>query len=198
MNFKMVFPAFSSGTPVIVISFLAAVALFVIGWLATGSRHEKTTLKLVFALGAVSTVLLLVLSLKSGHYTSLYFRYHSFALPFCSLAVTYILFVVFKNNRMSTIFKYALPLVVILPSFVFFGRSVFRESTNIHYNHPAIAAVIEKNKLTRVGVPEWQDAFLLQSLLPQGYKIDYFRSTKGKFFILYKQTGTELIPAIKD
>ena len=99
---------------------------------------------------------------------------------------------------MSAIFKYALPVVVILPSFAFFGRSVLRESANVHYNHPAIAAVIEENYLTKVGVPEWEDAFLLQSLLPQGYKIDYFRSTKGKFFILYQQTGTELIPAIKD
>jgi hypothetical protein len=81
---------------------------------------------------------------------------------------------------------------------VFFARSAFSENINVHYNHPAIAALIEKNDLTTVGVPDWEDALLLQSLLPQGYKIDYFRSTKGKFFILYQQTGTELIPAIKD
>ena len=198
MNFKMVFPAFSSGTSVVFISFLVTVALFVLGFMGASDKNEKTTLKLMFALGTVSTVLLLLLSLKSGHYTSLYFRYHSFALPFCSLAVVYVLFICFNSHKVNRLVKYVAAAVIVLPSLAFFAKSVFKESLNVHYNHPSIAAQIVKNNLNRVGVPDWQDAFLLQSLLPQGYKIDYFRSTKGDFFILYKQTGTELIPAIKD
>ena len=61
-----------------------------------------------------------------------------------------------------------------------------------------IAAEIVSDKIGKIEVPTWRDAFLVQSVLPKGYKIDYFRNPESAYFTLYKSNGVEKIPVIKD
>ncbi|MCD6012147.1 MAG: hypothetical protein K0Q79_2009 [Flavipsychrobacter sp.] len=198
INFKAVMPAFKDNAVIIFVSFLFIPILYYTGIWASTTKTEKRDLHILFALGISSSIFLLVLSLKSHHYTSLYFRYYSFGLPFSTLFVAYLLYVCYNSPKVSGFIKTCLSVLLIIPAFVFFAIGTLKETSVLRYNHPSIAADIARNKVSKIEVPEWQDALLLHTLLPQGYKIDYFRSSEGPYFTLYKTTGVEKIPVIKD
>lgn len=198
INFKAVLPAFRENIATIVVSFLFIPLLYYIGILASVTQSEKRNLHTLFALGSISSVFLMLLSLKSGHYTALYFRYYSFGLPFSNLFISCLLYTCYNSPRVNAIVKHGLSAVVIIPAFLFFAQGVLRENHIIKYNHPAIAEGIVKNNIHKVGIPEWHDAVLLHALLPQGYKIDYFRTADGPYYTLFGPTGIEKIPVIKD
>lgn len=200
INFKAVLPAFKDNIITILVSFLFVPMLYYIGILAASTKTEIRNLHILFALGISSSIFLLLLCLRSHHYTSLYFRYHSFGLPFSSLFVAYLLYVCYNSPKVNGAIRHSLAAILIIPAFIFFAVGTLKENSLVktRYNHPVIAADVVKNKVTKIEVPDWQDALLLHTLLPQGYKIDYLRNPEGSYFTLYKKTGVEKIPVIKD
>ncbi len=198
INYKAVLPAFRESIMTIIVSFLFIPILYYIGILASVTKTEKRNLHTSFILGSSSSVFLMFLSLKSGHYTPLYFRYFSFGLPFSNLFIACLLYTCYNSPRVNVLIKHGLSVVLIIPAFLFFAQGVLKESRLLKYNHPAIAGSIVKNNIHKVGIPDWHDAVLLHTLLPQGYKIDYFRTADGPYYTLYGPTGIEKIPVIKD
>ena len=197
INFKSVFPAFRNNIGIVLISFLFVIALFVAGMKSAENKTQKRDLGLLFLLGAFSSLFLLLLSIKSHHYTPLYYRYYSFGAPFSCLFIAYLLYVLFSSYKKNFLITGMLTAIIALPSCALFVMGIVNDHPAIQYNHPAIASEIVKNNISKIEVPDWREALLVQSLLPQGYKIDYFRNGDG-YFTLYKQTGAEKIPVIKE
>ena len=197
INFKVVFPSFRNTKPVILISFLFVMALYLAGIKASGNKEQKRNLHLLFWLGAGGSLFLAVLCVRSHHYTALYYRYFSFCLPFCSLFIAYLLFVFFNNEKINKPLKYCLFVVLVAPSLLLLFTSLKNARPRLSYNHIAIARTIESNNITKIEVPQWRDALLINSFLPQGYKIDYFRNPLTTGFTLYNAGGEEKIPVIR-
>lgn len=196
INLKAVFPSFSGSKPVIIISFLFVIALYVAGIKAATEREQKRNLHLLFLLSAGSSLFLAVLCVKSHHYTALYYRYFSFCLPFCSLFVAYLLYVFFVNKKINKLITSGIAVVLFIPALVLFVKSV-KNAPVLKYNHFAIAKAITDGNISKIEVPEWRDAFLINSLLPRGYKIDYFCNPVSTDFTLYKANSEEKIPVIR-
>ena len=88
--------------------------------------------------------------------------------------------------------------VIILPACVLFAIAARKVNTNVEYNHVAVAQEIMRDHVSKIEIPTWDDAFLLQSVLPRGYKIDYVLNAASPYFTLYKEGGTtEKVPSIR-
>lgn len=176
-NFKVVVVVFTK-PGVVIISFLLVPVLYITGLWASGSDRDKKNLHILFASGAISSIVLMLLSVKAQHYTSLYFRYHSFAVPFSTLFIGYLLYVMYGSNKLRSFVRIGLPVLFVLPCIVLFTVSLLYSSSKPSPYQTFVykAKDIENNKLTTCEVGKWEDAFLIQSLLPKGYKIDYFRA----------------------
>ena len=88
--------------------------------------------------------------------------------------------------------------IIMVPCCTLFVLGIKNTKTILKYNHIAIAEQIAHDNIVKLGVPEWRDAMLVNSFLPPGYKIDYFRIPETQNFILYKTSGEDQVPAIKD
>jgi uncharacterized membrane protein len=198
INFKAVFPAFINKSAVFIFSFLLVIALYIAGLKASSNKIEKRNLHLLFILGISSSLLLAVLSIKSHHYTALYYRYYSFCIPFCCLFVAYLFSVFFRNPKINLLIKSCIFSIIVLPVCALFLSGIISSKPKVRYNHIAIAGEIARDKVVKIEVPEWEDAFLIQSFLPNGYKIDYVLNPTNHYFTLYKGTTEEKIPVIKD
>lgn len=198
LNFKAIFPAFMSKLPVILLSFLGVVALYIAALKSAVNKGVRQNLHLLFALGVSSSLFLAFLCIKSGHYTALYYRYHSFSIPFSTLFTAYAVYVVMQSPAMNRFISAGLLSVVLLPPCVLFIYSLNYSKIGPKYNHPEVAAVIVQDHVNRVEVPTWEDAFLLHCVMPvrPGFKIDYVRNQNAPYFTLYSGKGTQQIPVL--
>jgi hypothetical protein len=158
---------------------------------------ERRMLHVLFALGVSSTIFLLFLSLRSHHYTALYYRYYSFCLPFSSLFVAWALYVFVNNDRLNIMVRYGLPVVVLGPVFALFVLGIRKEVPEMRYNHHLVADEIVLKNADKLTVPDWRDACLVQAFLPSGYKIDYFRGADTSGFVIHSANTEERLPVIK-
>ena len=198
INFKVVFPAFIGKLPVVLVSFILLLALYVFGSRSTADRVQKRNLNLLFILGISGSLFLSLLCLKSHHYTAIYYRYFSFGVPFCCLFTAYALFVISADRQLNIFIKGGLVCIIMLPTALLFVLGQVRAAPIVKYNHIAIARQIVQDNVTKIEVPEWSDALLIQCTLPEGYKIDYVRNPLTTNFTLYQATGSDVIPVIKN
>lgn len=178
MNFKVIFPAIRANAMVTICSFLFVIFFYGAGIRAAGDKRERTTVHLLFITGISSSVLLMLLSIRAHHYASLYFRYHSFAIPFSTLFIGYVLYLVYKSAAVRPLLRKSLPFLFLLPCLAFFTVGILAVPLKPTPYGAFVyrAADIISNKRSSVTVSGWEEAFLIQSVLPQGYKIDYFRA----------------------
>ena len=197
INFKIVFPAFAGSLLVIIASLVLLKALYIYGYLAARSRTERQKLIILTALGTGSTIFLAVLSIKAHHYTSLYNRYYSFCVPFCSLATAYVLYLIFKNTKSSLarrILFGTLLAVIVIPATmlcILFNRSAKAPQS---YNHPEVAQAVVTHEaalppelrriIPTLTVPSWEEALLVHCFLPASTSLQYIRDTTTPNFII--------------
>ena len=198
INFKVVFPAFVGKLPVVIMSFILLVGLYFFGTRSAKNTEQKRNLNLLFVLGISGSLFLSLLCFKSHHYTAIYYRYFSFGVPFCCLFTAYALFVIAGNSKVNNLVKAGLVAGFMLPTALLFVLGQVNAAPLVKYNHIAIARQIVQDNVTKIEVPEWSDALLIQCALPQGYKIDYVRTPLTTNFTLYKAAGTEVVPVIKN
>ena len=208
INFKIVFPAFAGSLLVIIASLILLKALYIYGYLAARSRTERQKLIILAALGAGSTIFLAALSLKAHHYTALYNRYYSFCIPFCTLATTYVLYLLFKSYPARRILFGALLAVIVIPSTmlcILFNRPTKAPQS---YNHPEVAqAVINhhavlptelKRIIPTLTVPDWKEALLVHCFLPANASLQYIRDTTNPNFTITTPGASPItIPVIR-
>ena len=197
IDFKIVFPAFADKVIVSFLSFLLFLALYIAGTKAATNNADRSRLHLLCILGASSSAFLAILSIRSQHYTALYYRYFSFCIPFCCLFTAHLFYVFFTQPKSGMIVKSVLPVIIIVPVCALFLSGIMKSKAVVRYNHVQIASEIVSGNIVKIGVPAWDDAFLIQCFLPQGYKIDYFRDPDASHFTLYRSTGEEKVPVIK-
>ncbi len=197
MDFKAVFPVFGERKVEVIFSFLLVVGLYIITLVSASNKEEKRNLNLMFILGASGSLFLAALCFKSQHYTALYNRYHSFCVPFASLFTAYALYLLFKSPHLSKVIKVGMLVVFLVPSCALFAVAARKKSTNAEYNHVAVAQEIVRDHVDKVEIPTWDDAFLLQSVLPNGYKIDCVLNVASPYFTLYKAGVAAQEPLIR-
>jgi hypothetical protein len=196
-NFRFVESTFMSSTPVIVLSFAMIFGLYAAAIKLAPSRREKMNLHLLFLLGISGTLFLSALCLKSHHYTALYFRYFSFCVPFAILFTVYALYIIYSAAAVKKVISIAVVCFVMLPPVVLFAR-VVGGRYKVKYNHAMIARTITDNKLEKLVVPTWTDAFMVQSSLPKGFKLNYAIDTTLKDFVLIKADSVvKKVPIIR-
>jgi hypothetical protein len=198
INFRMVFPSFAGRAPVILLSFIFVLLILVAGIRRAESSEEKRNLYLFFALGLSSTLFLGFLSVKSHHYTALYYRYYSFCLPFSCLFTAYVLYIFFKAGAINQLMKVSILIIIVIPAFGLFFLTIRRYKPVVKYNHAAIAREIVNSNVKKMEVPEWHAALLVQCFLPKDYKIDYVLNPTLPNFTLFKDNGVETVPVIKN
>ncbi len=197
VNFRAVFPGFHENKLIVLLSFILIIGLYIAAYKSTSDKVQKRNLNLIFLLGTSGTAFLALLCFKSGHYMAMNYRYNSFCIPFACLFTTYALFVMFKNERINNLIKWGLFSVILFPSCILFFTFSMRDHI-FKYNQVALAAQVAREKITKMEVPYWQDAFLIQSLLPRGYKIDYILNRLSPDFILYKKDTVEKVTVIRN
>jgi uncharacterized membrane protein len=198
LNFKTVFPAFFNNPIVSYASVLFVIALYITGIKCATNRTSRRGIHLLFILGICSSLFLAALSIRSQHYTSLYYRYYSFGIPFSCLFIAFVLYVISWNSKIHKLIKAGLVVIVLVPSVTLFAIGLINAKPALKYNHAAIARQIEIGHLGKISVPTWHDAMLVHSFLANGYKIDYFRNPEAQYFILYKADANETAPVVKD
>ena len=197
VDLKAVLPAFGEKKVAVIFSLLLLAGLYVGAIRSAENKEEKRNLNLFLLLGVSGTLFLALLCFKSGHYTALYNRYHSFGIPFASMFTAYALYLLCKSQKVNKYLKPAAVAVFLLPACGLFFLSAKKINTYVEYNHVAVAKEIVSDNVAKVEIPTWTDAFLLQSVLPRGYKIDYVLSPASPYFTLYKGGGTEQVPLIR-
>lgn len=196
LNFKMVFPAFIGKQPVVIVSFACVIALYIAAWKYAADAIVRRNLHLLFALGVSSSVFLALLCIKSGHYTSLYYRYHSFAIPFSTLFTVYAIYVLYGSGQINRMIKPAMIAGVLVPVVFLFAKGALSANPQVKYNHFAIAKRLIEADVDTITVPGWRDAFLIQCSLPGNYKIDYVRNENAPYFTFRTGSGEQKIPVI--
>ncbi len=197
INYKAVFPAFGNRPFAGILSLAFIVLLYIAGVRISKEQAERRNLHILFLFGIFGSLFLLLLSVKSQHYTALYYRYYSFCIPFCCLFIAYLLYVLFKQPAFNSLIKGSLVTIVLLPSCSLFVFGLLSAKPVLAYNHVAVAQQIAHDGIDKAGVSDWEDALLLQCFLPNGYKINYVRDQTEPYFALYKTGGLERIPVIK-
>lgn len=198
INFKVVFPAFWSRVPSIFVSFLFIVLIYFFSIREAVDGREKRNLRLFFALGISSSIFLAFLCLKSHHYTAIYYRYFSFSIPFTCLFMSYALYVLFRSPRINDVVRGILFSVIVIPVCTLFVLVIRRGHPQVKYNHSTVADEIVMGNVQKMEVPEWGDAFLVNSFLPRGYKIDYVLNPASPNFTLFKGSSAESILVVKN
>jgi len=198
INFKIVFPAFTGSLAIIIASLVLLKALYIYGYLAARSLRERQKLIILTALAVSSTIFLAALSIKAHHYTSLYNRYYSFCVPFCSLATAYILYLIFKNVNCSSTAYGGLLSVIVMPSImlcILFNRPTKPAQA---YNHIDIARSIITGKAATLTVPAWNEALLVHCFLPANTSLQYIRDTTNPNFTIATPGASPItIPVIR-
>ena len=198
VDFKIVLSSFRGNNVVILLSVALVAGLYIAALKSTTNTIEKRNLNLLLILGISGTLMLALLSIKAHHYTPLYKRYHSFCIPFASLFAAYALYVLWGNPKVNKIVKAGALAVVLLPCCALFAMLLRSAPPAMNYNHPGLAYEIAKKHITRVAVPEWDDAFLIQAFMPEGGRLEYVISETPGYFILYTKNGMEQAPALKN
>ena len=198
VNLKIVLPSFIGSKLVIIMSFLLAIALYMAGIKLAIDKEQKRNLHLLFAFSTVSSIFLALLCVKSHHYTALYYRYFSFCLPFCCLFVAYLLYVFFTSPRRKKSVAAGIGVLFIVPSLLLFVQWAKSTKPVQKYNFTDVARIITASGYNKIEVPQWRDAFLVNALLPDGYKIDYFRNPAATEFTVYNAEGITKIPVIRN
>ncbi len=184
INYRVVFPAFTIQWPIIIFSVVLVLCLYVYASNVARDGGERNKLHALFIPGLAATLFLAALCIKSHHYTALYYRYFSFSIPFCCLFMSYVIYVVTKNPVVNASVKVGLMFLILLPELALFIAGV-NGTVHANYSHTVAAKAIEKENIRKVEVPAWEDALLLQCLLPGSYKIDYFRKPGSSNFELF-------------
>ena len=197
INFKVFFPAFKENRLVIMVSAITVIAGYFMGLRIARQKSEKRNLNLFFALGISGSIFLALLSFKSHHYTSLYYRYYSFCTPFTAIFVAYLCSIFMQNLAINKLLKIIVVCIALLPGLFLFSINFRNARPATDYNHIAVARAIVNEKATRIIVPKWDDALLLQSLLPAGYKIKYYRNPKATDFRFINERGEERVFFLK-
>ncbi len=195
LNFKTVFPAFNGSAGIVIVSFLMVIALYFGALKFSKTPKEKRNLHLLFILGVSSSIFLAALSIKSHHYTALYSRYYTFCVPFATLFVAYALKVLYDgvNKNLAT----GLVAIIVIPCLALLAMGAIKRKTHVKYNHLEVAGKISNEKINKITVPDWTDAFLLQSFLPSGYKIEYKIDSASTNFVLFHENKTDTIKVIR-
>ena len=196
VNFKAIFPSFKANTPIIMVSFLLVIGLFIAGYKLCTAEQRKNMIMLG-VLGVSSSVFLALLSLKAHHYTALYYRYYSFCLPFATLFVAYVLMVIAQSKKLNMILRGGVVALFLLPCLLLFAKGIKPGKTDVKYNHLGIAGKVQKENISKLGVPDWDDALLTQCFLPANQKVDYIPNTESADFVFYKPQGVEKIALIR-
>ena len=197
LNFKCVFPAFRDIPAIASVSGLLVFALYYFSLRIAPGKTEKRDLNILFALGISGTVFLLALSLKSHHYSALYSRYYSFCVPFATLFVAYALKLIFEKDGISGIVKYGIMSFLLLPCLIIFALGIVKDKPTLAYNHVTIANIIIDKNITRVEVPAWNEAFLVNGFVPASRNVEYVLNTSSNDFILHSQGGEERVPLLR-
>ena len=197
LDFKAVYSAFGEKIPAILCSILLIAGLYIAAIKATGDAVKKRNTHLLFILGASGSVFLAMLCFKSHHYTALYGRYHSFCAPFATLFTCYAMYVLFGITRINKLIKGGILAAIVVPVCLLFFLFYRKSTSVVKYNHIEVAAEIEQRYVTKIEVPSWDDAFLIQAVLPKGYKINYVLNKSSPYFTLYTP-NEEKVLVIRD
>ena len=196
VNFKAVYPRFRDSWSVVVVSFLFIAGIYLYGIrMLAGNAAEKSKYRLLFILGMVSGVFLAIISIKNHTFSSFYYRYFIFSYPFCALFIAMFLKTFREQHKMAL--TMAVKLLVIVPSVFLFTKGIIHPPATVNYNHMAVAREIVRSNITRIEVPSWDDALLVQSFLPANSNVTFVLNTTGQNFIIYKGNTTEVIPVIR-
>ena len=198
IDFKVVFASFTAKKTVGIASFLLVIVMYMMALKNANDKTEKRNLHLLFILGVAGSFFLALLCFKSHHYTAMYNRYHSFCIPFACLFTAYVLYVLFKKPGVNMAIKGGVLAITLLPCCALFVLFLRTSNPPLRYNHIALAKEITTDKVAKIEVPDWNDAFLIQSFLPQGYKIDYVLNKSSLYFTLYKANSTEQVLIISN
>ena len=190
LNFKLVFPAFINKYAVIIISASSVFVLYFFAFKHAFNNTVKRNLHLLFALGISSSMFLALLCFKSGHYTALYYRSHSFSIPFSTLFITYAMWILWSKLKNQKISLVALVAIFLLPCGVYYAVAVKSHEARLSYNHMQVAATIVRDNVTEIEVPDWGDAYLIHSVMPADYKVDYVRNKVSTYFTLKNANGS--------
>ncbi len=195
LNFKSVFPAFMGKAPVFIVSALAVLVLYIAALRSAADAAIRRNLHLLFWLGVSSSIFLALLCFRSGHYTALYYRYHSFSVPFATLFTVYAVFVILQGSA-GRVVKAGVLLAVLGPCCLLFVSSVRHATAVQKYNHIAIAQEIQRTNATQLEAPTWKDVLLVHTVMPVGYKIDYVRTENAPYFTLHSGSGVQQVPVL--
>ena len=195
-NFKFMMPAFLKSTLTITAAFVCIVGLYIAAIRLAASKVERRNLHLLFLLGISGTLFLGALCIKSHHYTALYFRYFSFCLPFATLFTVYALFVIKGNKAVHKLIVVAVGAIVTLPALLFFARNINSRDA-LKFNHMQVAQKVTASGAETLVVPDWTDAFLVQSFLPEGCQVKYVLDTSSKDFTLVRNGVAQKVPVIR-
>jgi hypothetical protein len=194
-DFRVVFPAFTGAAPVLLGSLLLVVVLYVGGVRVARSSHERQRLHVLFVLAVSATIFLAVVSLAAGHYKFLYYRYHSFGVPFACLFTAYALATLLKTPKATKPLKVAAVCLIVIPCVALYATLFRTYRPPQRFSHVGVAREIATNGIAKVAVPEWRDALLLHALLPNGYVMRYVRNEGSPFFTLYEPDGQTRVRA---
>jgi hypothetical protein len=194
IDFKLVAPSFSGRAWVTMGCLLLLLFLFAAAF-KVADKRERQQLALLALLGCSSSVFLALLSIRAHHYTSLYNRYFSFCVPFCCLAVVYMLRLLSRYGRYKWLVC-GLGGTILATSVMLFYLGNRPHNIDVRYNHPVVARMLTASQATRLDVPQWSDAMLVNSFLPADAKIDYLHKPGGDTFAIYTPHGVQYLKAI--
>lgn len=195
-NFKLMFPAFKGSDAIVVLSFLLLIGLYIFSVLSSRTIQQKNNLHILFGLGISSCFFLAALCLKSHHYTALYFRYHSFSVPFAVIFTVYCIYIISQSQKISVILKAGITLLIVVPTALYFFVNI-KEKDTLKFNHMDVAKKIVTDGVNKITVPNWTDAFLIQSFLPKGYNLEYSLDITSQDFVLDSRKGIEKVKVIR-
>lgn len=194
LNFKLPLAAFGNIHWVSMGVFLALCGLFIVA-LRTGQGVQKRIVVFLFLLGGSSTAFLAFLCFKSGHYTALYYRYHTFAIPFAVLFTVYALYILGTSRKSMQYVQYLVLVVSVSLSGYLFILGL-KSPAYLKYNHFAIAASIMEHNVHEVSLPSWRDAWLIQCRLSRGYELNYHKMPNTTSFVFDIDGKRQDIPVI--
>ena len=197
LNFKIIFPRFKDTAMVATLSFFLIGFIYFLGNKLVKNNSEQTEkFNLFFILGIISSLFLAIMSINIKSYSPFYYRYFTFSIPFIALFLAHFIQIMsnkYNNKAITT----AIFLMLFLPNAYFYVGFLIKNNTVVRYNHITIAQEIVSKNITNVELPEWEDAFLIQSFLPSGYDLDFTLNKTSPNFTLSNATIHEQFLVIK-
>ena len=195
MNFKMVITRAKDSLAIVSIAFLFIILVYVYGIKSLkNNKKEKNTIHLLFTSGISAGIFLMALSIKNHTYAPFYYRYFIFSLPFCSVFVVAACKSIAENANKAI--GYSVLLLLTGSTVGMWLKEHNKLDSKGNYNHYLIAEKIVKDHVTRVSVPDWDDALLLNCFLPNDYLVTYALHTDKQTFILTHDNTTEEVPVL--